>query len=304
MIKNPFIENSSVEYQSKIPKKRLINEYKTRFNIDISEIFSSTNSIELYKCKKSCYKFYVPFNIAGNSEFYEKLQKLDWYYMPWKWEHQICDELISEGNKILEIGSGKGDFLRTIYKKHKDIQCVGLELNESSVTSENNIEIINRRIEDYCVDNEGYFDLVCSFQVLEHIPNVNSFLKSSIKCLKNNGLLAISVPNNDSFIKHDSFNILNMPPHHMGLWKRESLKMIADQFNLELLKIEYEPLQDYHFNWYLDIMITKWFGKHVAKHVIKLIKLTSIRKMLINYIQNRANKIRGHTIMIILRKTS
>ncbi len=304
MIKNPYIENSIVEFQSEISKERLIDEYKNQFNIDISDILSSTDSIELYKCKKSNYKFYSPFNITGNSRFYERLQKYDWYYMPWKWEHQVCNKLISEGKKILEVGCGNGDFLRNISKQHENIQCIGLELNESTVISEENLKIINRSVEDYSVEYEGEFDLVCSFQVLEHIPTVNSFLKAKIKCLKDNGLLVISVPNNDSFIKHDRFSILNMPPHHMGLWTEESLKMIANYFNLELLKIEFEPLQAYHFEWYFNVMIRKTLGKYIAKHFLRVIKLLKLRGILIKYVKNRANKIHGHTILIVLRKTA
>jgi hypothetical protein len=82
MITNPFIEDSEVEFQNTISKERLIDEYKIGFNIDLNEILSSTDSIGLHKCKKSGYKLFYPFNITGDSKFYEKLQENDWYYMP------------------------------------------------------------------------------------------------------------------------------------------------------------------------------------------------------------------------------
>jgi 2-polyprenyl-3-methyl-5-hydroxy-6-metoxy-1,4-benzoquinol methylase len=304
VITNPFIDNSEVEYQRAISKKRLIKLYKNYFNIDINEILTSTDTIELYRCKKSGYKFFYPFNITGDSNFYEKLQEFDWYYMPWKWEHQVCKELIKEGDKILEVGCGKGDFIKNICRQYKNIQCTGLELNESSITSDEKYRIFNTSIEDYSFANKNQFDLVCSFQVLEHVPRVKSFLQAKIKCLKENGLLVISVPNNDSFIKLDKFNILNMPPHHMGLWTEESLKMIGMHFNLELVKVGYEPLQEYHFDYYIDLMVKNVLGKYASKLFLKGIQLFNLKRNIKKYIKNRVNKIRGQTVLIVFKKNA
>jgi len=43
---------------------------------------------------------------------------------------------------------------------------------------------LNETIEGYSEINHGQFDLVCSFQVLEHIPKVYSFLEGKVKALK------------------------------------------------------------------------------------------------------------------------
>lgn len=303
MIKNPFIEDSEIEFQTVISKKRLIEEYKKNLDIDINEIVSSIDRIELIKCKKSGYKFFHPFHIGGDSKFYEKLQEFDWYYMPWKWEHEVCSNLINEGNKILEVGCGTGDFLEKIGNQYQNIQCIGLELNENSIVSRKKYKILNRKIEDYSIENEGRFDIVCSFQVLEHISAVNSFLSGKIRCLKENGLLVICVPNNDSFIKEAKFNYMNMPPHHMGLWTEKSLKMIGDEFNLEFVKVEYEPLQEHHFDWYIKVKIEKAFGEYVGKYILEIFRRIKLNKSLRKYIENRASKIHGHSILIVFKKT-
>ncbi len=302
MIKNPFIENSEIEFLTEISKERLIEEYKRTFDIEINEILSSTDHIELYKCKKSGYKFFYPFNVAGDSKFYEKLQEFDWYYLPWKWEHEVCNNLINEDDEILEVGCGKGDFLEKICDQYQNIRCIGLELNESTIVSKEKYKILNIKIEDYSIENEGQFDLVCSFQVLEHIPAVNSFLMGKIKCLKKNGLLVICVPNNDSFIKDAKFNIMNMPPHHMGLWTEESLKMIGNEFNLELVKVEYEPLQEQHFDWYIKTKLTKTIGEYIGNHLFELIGRVNLSKFLKKCIRNKANRIQGHSILIVFKK--
>ncbi len=302
MIKNPFIETSPVIYEKDVSKDLLIKRYKEIHDLDISYIFSTTDKISIYKCRDSGYCFYYPFEVAGDSKFYEKLQDNDWYYMPWKWEHQLCEKYIKETDKILEVGCGRGDFLKNISNKFRNIQCVGLELNKKSVFSGDRLEIQNITVEDFSLTHEGKFDIVCSFQVLEHIPLVNSFLKANIRCLADNGLLIICVPNNNSFIKHSKYNILNMPPHHMGLWTENSLRKIGDYFNLELVEVSFEPLQEYHYEWYLSITVNRFTGKYLSGRVMKLINFFRLKSPLLKFVKNRANKIKGHSILIVFRK--
>jgi SAM-dependent methyltransferase len=302
MIPNPFIKNSPVILQRDIPKDILIKRYKNYLNIDIRSILAATDKISIYKCKESGYRFYFPLDITGDSGFYEKLQENDSYYMAWKWEHQECLRYLKENDNILEVGCGKGDFLKNISTRFKKINCTGLELNKSSVTSNSKYEIINASIEDYSIINEGKFDVVCSFQVLEHISKVSVFLKSNILCLKDGGLLVISVPNNDSYLKYDKFSILNMPPHHMGLWTEESLRKIGEYFNLALVDISYEPLQTYHFDYYTELILRKYFGTYPALIILKIITLLKLRSSIKKYLTKRGDKIRGHSIFIIFKK--
>ncbi len=304
MVKNPFIEDSVAEFESVISKERLIKEYKNRYDVDIRDLLSTTDKIELYKCKKSGFRFYTPSDISGNSKFYEKLQEHDWYYMPWKWEHQVCSELIENGDKILEVGCGDGAFLKRTSRRYKNIQCVGLELNESSIFAEDNLVILNSTVEDFSKEHESEFDIVCSFQVLEHIQSVNSFLRAKIKCLKEDGLLVICVPNNDSFIKYEPFYALNLPPHHMGLWNEESLRAIGTYYNLDLVDIKFEPLQEYHFEWYLNLMTKKRLGQALGKYYLIVMQLMNLKQKLIKRIKDRANRIQGHSILVVFRKSA
>ena len=302
MNKNLFIEESPLIYEGTISKEYLIRRYKEQFNVEVGHLLSSTDNISICRCKESGYRFYYPFEITGDSEFYEKLQENDWYYMPWKWEHQVCKKFIKDNLKILEIGCGEGSFLRKIVSEFENIHCVGLELNQSSIASEKNLHIFNETIEEFSVTNKSNFDIVCTFQVLEHVPTVNRFLMASISCLKDNGFLVISVPNNNSYIKYDKDNILNMPPHHMGLWTDESLKKIGEYYNLELVDIEYEPLQKYHFDAYTFYIIRKYIGKYPTKAILKSIRLLKLTGTVQKYLERKANKIKGNTVFIVFKK--
>lgn len=302
MNKNPFIEGSPVIYEGEVSKELLIKGYKKQYNVEVESLLSPAEKISIFRCKESGYRFYYPFEITGDSKFYEKLQENEWYYMPWKWEHQVCNKFIKENTKILEVGCGKGDFLRKVKSEFANIDCVGLELNQSSVSSEKKLQVICSTIEDFSLSNEGVFDIVCSFQVLEHVPTVNCFLKANIRCLKEDGLLVISVPNNNSFIKYEKHNLLNMPPHHMGLWSEKSLRKIGEYFNLELADVIYEPLQEYHFDWYTYLIIRKFTGRRAARFILKAIGFLKLKNTIRKYLKQNANKIKGHSILVVFRK--
>ncbi len=301
MIENPFIKESAIVYQREISKDLLIKGYKEQFNIDIEPLLSSADRISVYKCQKSGYCFYYPFEIAGDSSFYEKLQEGESYYMSWKWEHQVCNKFINEGSKLLEIGCGRGDFIRKISSQYENIYCVGLELNKKAAASDERFKILNLSIENFSRNNQGIFDIVCSFQVLEHIPEVNSFLKASIKCLRDDGLLVISVPNNNSYIKYGKSSILNMPPHHMGLWTDESLKRIGEYYNLELVEIAYEPLQPYHFDTYLYLILRRFTGRYPTAIILFAIKFLKLRNIINKLLRARAHKIKGHSVLVVFK---
>ncbi len=236
----------------------IISKYMHELNIDVSRYFRQLPEIQIYRCNQTGYKFYYPFDISGDSFFYEHLQQYEWYYMPWKWEHEQAAKLIKSGMKVLEVGCGMGGFLKEVSNRVPDIEITGLELNQSAVErgKSEGLNILAESIEEHAEAHPGTYDLVCSFQVLEHIADVKSFIEGQIKALKKGGKIIVSVPNNRGFLG-DSYNILNMPPHHMGLWDKISLKKMGDYFGLKYHSTHFEPLQPYHSNYFQRVKQSK-----------------------------------------------
>ena len=132
IVKSPLINEGKAYLKDVILVNSLISDYKKKLNVDVSQYFGEKEEIYLYQCVETKYEFYYPAGIEGDSSFYQKLEKFDWYYMPWKWEHDATKKLLQGGERILEIGSGGLGFVEKIKECGFDI--TGLELNENSVS--------------------------------------------------------------------------------------------------------------------------------------------------------------------------
>lgn len=294
---SPITKNENIELLYKIPTQDIIFSYKKIFNIDVGCYFKNLEEISVFKCVDTGYIFFTPLGLSGDALFYERLGQFNWYYMDWKWEYSQAAKEVENNFKVLEIGCGNGSFLRSLSKK--GIFCIGTEIGEKKI-KENKFFIFKKTLENLFFEYNDYFDVVCSFQVMEHISNINEELLNSIKLLKKGGKLIISVPNNDSFLGRDKKNPLNMPPHHMGLWSENFLNNIQVIYNLKMEKIIFEPLQRYHYRYFYYIK----FGNKI-KNIFGLLGslfnflFFPFFSFLLFFLRN---KIKGHTVFAVYRK--
>lgn len=299
IVKSPLTGKSNAVFEKNILCRNIIENYSKTFNIDVEKFFKNLESIQVYRCSETGYRFYYPFNIDGDGNFYEHLQKFDWYYMHWKWEHEQVYNLIKPNNKVLEIGCANGSFVEKLSKS--GIECIGLELNEDAVEEgkRKGIKILNESVQEHAKVNHEKYDMICSFQVMEHIALIKDVIQSSIDSLKIGGKLVISVPNNDSFLGYDTENYLNMPPHHMGLWNEQSLKCLPNIFNIKLKKIYLEPLQSYHKAYFSNVMI-RYYSKKFKKFDSLSNRIVS--KLIPNLTFFFPNRIKAFTIQAVYEK--
>ncbi|MEF3279761.1 MAG: class I SAM-dependent methyltransferase [Elusimicrobiota bacterium] len=234
-----------------IDRKDLIRLWFKLIKKDLSYLIS--DDIILYECMDCRLRFYYPV-VGGDEEFYNSLQRFEWYYMDDKEEYRYSAKYVNLQDTVLEIGCGRGAFIQYIRPK----KYIGIELNKKAINTgrEKGIDIREESIEEFSKKNVENFNIVVCFQVLEHVFNPRSFLESALKTLKQNGLLIISVPSEDSFLKFSTNEIMNLPPHHITRWSVHSLKSIASNFNLELKDIYHENLQAIHKNLYLQTLVT------------------------------------------------
>lgn len=297
-VTSPLVGNHSVSLVKTIDASDLIAHWKEVYHIDISEELSNVTQIRLYYCEDSGLEFFYPDTVAGSSKLYEQLEHFSWYYMAHKWEHNAAIADIKKSDKVLEIGCGRGDFVNYLVHNHL-ADATGIELNQRAVKQAIAADrpVKARSLEDMRGEYRHVFDVVCSFQVLEHIAHPREFISACLDLLKPNGLLLFSVPNNASFIRYAQFDLLNLPPHHMTRWFPKTLYRLPSYFPMKLSRIAYEPLADYHLDWYLSIQLTRlsWLprGQSRLRSLIKpILKRTKLYRLL-----------RGHTMYAAFEKT-
>lgn len=242
-IKSPVNGSTRLRLVRRFDAAAVIRSYQDLYNIDVRAYFEGQQQLELYECLDSGLQFYYPHTIVGDGRFYESIQKFDWYYREEKWEFSQGAELINNDDKVLEIGSGAGHFLTMLQAKTPHAE--GLELNEDAVRKIKAKGMTGHlmKVGDFELmpGTRNAYDVVCSFQVYEHIENIGEVIRSSLNLLKPGGRLIVSVPNNNCLFNEPSINPFNMPPHHQGLWYPETFEKLSGLFDIRLLSVHFEP---------------------------------------------------------------
>lgn len=301
---NPINPEYKAVIVDSISVKELKQAYLGQFDVDVSRYFDGLDKIDIYQCLNTKYRFFYPFEIIGDAEFYENLSlsKKDYYHS--RWEHKLALHYANEGAKWLEIGSGDSYFLNKL--RINGAIGTGLELNqiEGEKAKKNGLNVIS---EDFFIfENNGEkYDVICLFQVLEHISDVSEFFKKVISLLKPNGKLIFSVPNSNPYLYYyDKYHTLNLPPHHMGLWNKQSIELVGRDFGFIIKEISVEKLYSKELNVVINNAINRG-GEH-NKFVYRI--LNKVLKNSPSFISNRLefflrkNVFEGRNLFAVLEK--
>lgn len=225
----------------------LCEAYAASFGIDVAREFSGCDSLSYLACAECGLHFFTP-AVTGSDAFYAALQKFDWYYMAEKWEFDRALEHIAPGAAVLEVGCGRGLFSRKV----GHARYTGLETSDSAIrlSAELGVPVAQETVERHAQSHAGAYDVVCSFQVLEHVPDPHGFIAACCACLKPGGTLLLSTPNMESFLKYAVNGVLDAPPHHVTRWQEKTWRSLERLFPLKLLRLVQEPLQEYHRRYY------------------------------------------------------
>lgn len=243
---------------------------------------------------------------TGSENFYEDLQKFDWYYMTKKPEYAMAARYLPTNGNLLEVGAGRAAFASLVGRA----RYTGLEFNDKAIerARSTGISLLKETVEAHALTHAARYDAVVTFQVLEHVADPKSFLQACVDCLIPGGRLMIAVPSADGFLGRAVNSVLDLPPHHVSRWSDSTLHKIAQIFSLRCLSVEHEPVADYHLSWarqvQIETLLRRMFrlGQPLVDVSIggRAVSLTSA--MLARLLPIPVSHIQGHTVFACYEK--
>jgi SAM-dependent methyltransferase len=250
---SPLTGTQDVDRIGKIPVQPLVHIYAAD-GFDISADMRGLDEIVVWQCRISGLKFTVPC-ITGSADFYAQVEKAGSEYAVDKFEFSFIAPLIAPGARVLDVGCGFGNLAAHISSS----DYTGLEFSDHAATRgrEYGRRIISESIQQHAVANAEQYDVVVSFQVLEHVQNPRDFLAACATCLRPGGRMIIGVPSDDSFPGISVNDIFNLPPHHVTFWPDRALRYALANVGLQDIAIEHEPLAPEHLEFYVHQILLR-----------------------------------------------
>jgi len=151
----------------------------------------------------------------------------------------LINSLASEEKKLLDVGCGTGDFLKTAQQNNWQIS--GIEPNKEAR------DIANKKTNNSVFETEqllkfkpNSFNVITLWHVLEHLPNLEEQIAIFKKLLKPNGTLIIAVPNYKSYdAKHyKQFWAAYDVPRHFWHFNQASISKLVSKQSFKVEKVK------------------------------------------------------------------
>ena len=153
--------------------------------------------------------------------------------------HELLDQFENyrKTNKLLDVGCGIGYFLEEAKKRGWEVY--GTEYTEEAIEicSNKGISMQKGVLAPSNYDLES-FDIITSFEVIEHINNPREELDNFHKLLRKGGITYVTTPNFNSILRYrlkSAYNVICYP-EHLSYYTPKTLKKVFIQSGLKAKK--------------------------------------------------------------------
>ena len=213
-----------------LKQQPVVMNYRFRTAADSRRI--ARRDVELAQCKSCGLVFNKTFeaDAVPYDENYENRQSFSAAFQSHL--NTLADVIIKRGNlkggRVLEVGCGKGDFLRLVCEK-ANAAGVGYDTTyEGSRTSQSGRIRFHQRYV-YSADIKAESDVIICRHVVEHIPAIGSFLRElhAIALASGNPLVVIETPSLEWIVENGCF--LDLFYEHCNYFSMRCLAYLCRQ---------------------------------------------------------------------------
>lgn len=163
--------------------------------------------------------------------FSDRLYHLVKKYMLWK-KVRLLERYTQGPGKVLDIGSGTGDFLRMARKRNWSIAGVEPNTLARGLANEKQVQLY-RNIQE--VEGDDY-DAVTLWHTLEHLPDLDDYIRKFKQHLTSDGAIFVAVPNFrslDAKIYKEYWAAYDVP-RHLWHFSQAAIKEIFERHEMQI----------------------------------------------------------------------
>lgn len=268
LIKNRNQDLNALLRNPKRLKKFLKKRSCPSCNSSRSNLACLKDGLKIVRCKKCSLIFVSPtfdydhyINLYKNKKYQKIVKKLGEKSHLYRVKRfglervNIIEKYLSKNKKpkVLDIGCSTGFFIEACKKKGWD--TLGLELNPSAVNFGKKRGLNIQNSDFLKTKFKKKFDVICAFDVLEHLHDPMQVVKKAYKDLNKNGLLFVYVPNWQSasrLLLGEENSHFIWPTHHLTYFTPKTLQKFLSNAKFETVFWETQGLDTYDINWYLN----------------------------------------------------
>ncbi len=212
-----------------LDKKDFENEFFYEMEVGFSEKVSLLQLNEFsnpVKVHNERYPFYTSSSINMKKHFN-------------RFGNWLKEKYLSNGSKLIEVGSNDGTMLENF--KDTNINAIGFEPSKTIADQANkkNIKTLSKFFNTQNLDEIKSFhskvDVICSANVIAHIPDLKDVIKSVDKLLSSKGMLIFEEPYLGSMFSKVSYD--QIYDEHIFMFSVTSINKIFDLFDFELVDV-------------------------------------------------------------------
>ena len=150
-------------------------------------------------------------------------------------------EIQPNASVLLDIGCGMGDFLETSKDFYKTV--VGVEPSQNAeIPHSAEVQVLKGYFGSPEIDKEldsiiqNGADIIASFQVFEHLPDLQNICSSVFSFLRSGGVFLLNIPNGLTILNDSLYH--QITHEHINYFTPKSVCTLLNQFGFEILEIE------------------------------------------------------------------